>query len=113
MIKTKIALAAVLFAATSSAAFAQFDPDLANRYPGYAAPAAYGYSASGRLSGLHSATTGTLQSAPVKLQHRPAPALEQRNVALPAPSDGYYDGVNQFNVDRSDRASSPYAGGGS
>jgi hypothetical protein len=37
MTKTKIVLAAVLFAATSSAAFAQFDPDLANRYPGYAA----------------------------------------------------------------------------
>ena len=45
MTKTKIALAAALFAATSSAAFAQgFDPDLSNRYPGYAAPNTYGYS---------------------------------------------------------------------
>ena len=40
MTKTKIALAAVLFAATSSAALAQgyYDPNLANRYPGYPTP---------------------------------------------------------------------------
>ena len=37
--KTKIALAAVLVAATASVATAQeFDPNLANRYPAYAAP---------------------------------------------------------------------------
>lgn len=113
MTKTKIALAAVLFAATGSAAFAQgFDPDLSNRYEGYAAPGIYGYSAAGKLGSLQSAPAGTLQSAPVKLQHRSALVLEQRNVALPATSDGYYDGVNQFDVDRFDRASSPYAGGG-
>ena len=34
LIKTKIALAAAVFAATSSAALAQgYDPNLANRYP--------------------------------------------------------------------------------
>ena len=39
--KTKIALAAVLVAATASVATAQeFDPNLANRYPAYAAPQA-------------------------------------------------------------------------
>ena len=39
--KTKIALGAALFAATSSIALAQgFDPNMANRYPGYADPIA-------------------------------------------------------------------------
>ena len=42
--KTKIALATALFAATSSVAMAQgFDPNMANRYPSYAAPQSYGY----------------------------------------------------------------------
>ena len=69
MAKIKIALAAVLFAATSSAAFASYyDPNLANRYPGYAEPNTYGYSASGKLGDAHSAAPGTLQSAPVGLQ---------------------------------------------
>jgi hypothetical protein len=100
MTKTKIALAAALFAATSSAAFAQFDPNLANRYPGYAAPGA------------------TLQSAPVSLQKhgkaflQSAPVrLQQRDVAAPSTGEGYYDGDHEFNADRFDRASSPYAGG--
>ena len=54
MTKTKIALAAVLFAATSSAALAQgyYDPNLANRYPGYAEPNSYGYSSSGKLGNV-------------------------------------------------------------
>ena len=70
MTKTKIALAAVLFAATTSAALAQgfFDPNLANRYPGYAEPNTYGYSASGKLGNVHSGPSATLQSAPVRLQ---------------------------------------------
>ena len=39
--KTKITLAAALFAATSTVALAQgFDPNMANRYPGYAEPVA-------------------------------------------------------------------------
>ena len=37
-LRTKIALAGLLFAAAGSSAFAQYDPNLANRYPGYAAP---------------------------------------------------------------------------
>ena len=41
--KTKIALAAVLVAATASVATAQeFDPNLANRYPAYHGPAVQG-----------------------------------------------------------------------
>ena len=41
--KTKIALAAVLVAATASLASAQeFDPNLANRYPVYNGPAVQG-----------------------------------------------------------------------
>jgi hypothetical protein len=99
MTKTKIALAAVLFAATSSAALAEdgFDPNLANRYPGYAAS---------------TATSQTFQTAAVSLQqHRKAPALQQRDVALPANSS-VSTGQNEFDIDRFDRASSPYAGGG-
>lgn len=92
MTKTKIALAAALFAVTSSAAFAQgFDPDLSNRYPGYAAPNTYGYVAGANTpTGLQSqsAPAATFQSAPVSLQnckvHRQsAPELQQRNVSLP------------------------------
>jgi hypothetical protein len=83
MTRTKIALAAVLFAATSSAALAQ---GYANRHS----------------VDVHRGTA--LQSAPVRLQ--------ERNVALPNASEGYYDGVNQFNADRFDHASSPFAGGG-
>lgn len=51
MNKTKIALAALLLAGTASASFAtEFDPNPANRYPGFSGP-------SGR----------TFQSAPVRL----------------------------------------------
>jgi hypothetical protein len=60
--KTKIALVAALVASSASVALAQdFDPNLANRYPAYAAPAA---------------TSRTFQSAPVRLQ--------QRDVSLPS-----------------------------
>jgi hypothetical protein len=119
MTKTKIALAAALFAATSSAALAQgFDPDLSNRYPGYAAPNTYGYSGAGKLGAINSAPAATLQFAPVSLQThgnvhlQSAPVLQQREVALPANSGGaYYEGDREFNADRFDRASSPYAGG--
>jgi hypothetical protein len=71
MIKVKVTLAALLFAATSSAAFAQsFDPNLANRYPSYAEPNTYGYSASGSLGPLNSASAGGLQSAKVRLHKK-------------------------------------------
>ena len=87
MTKTKIALAAALFALTSSAALAQgFDPNLANRYPALA---------------NQGVSQSAVRTAPVALQHR--------NVALP--QNGGSAQV-QFNLDRADRASSPYAGGG-
>jgi hypothetical protein len=96
MTKTKIALAAALFAVTTSAAFAgDFDPDLANRYQSYAEPNAYGYSASGNLGDLHSEPSTTLQSSQVRLQkygntHLSSHAvLQQRDVALPSePTQG-------------------------
>jgi hypothetical protein len=85
MSKIKIALAAVLFAATSSAALAQgyYDPNLANRYPGYAEPNTYGYSSSGKLGDLHSAPSATLQSSQVRLQKHGSAVLEQRDVDCP------------------------------
>jgi hypothetical protein len=91
--KTKIALAAMIIAATSSVALAQeFDPNLANRYPAYADPIA-------------TAPRGTLQSAPVRMLHGRNAALQNGRtrsvVEQPSP----------FEIDRSDRASSPYAGG--
>ena len=102
--KTKIAIAAALFAATSTAAFAQgFDPNLANRYPGYADPVA----PAARVA-TH---TRTLQSAPVRLQQRNV-ALPNRNVALPNNDSGVSYGPSEFDIDRADHASSPYAGGG-
>ena len=94
--KTKIALATALFAATSTAALAQgFDPNLANRYPAYASPVA---SAAQVVR-----PQASLQSAPVRLQRRDA--------GLSNPS-GISTGQSEFNVDRTDHASSPYAGGG-
>jgi hypothetical protein len=115
MTKTKLALAAAFFAATGSAAFAQgFDPNMANRYQSYAQPGAYGYSNAGKLGSLQPAAAGTLQSAPVSLQKhghvrlQAAPVLEQRDVALPTGAGAARD---WFDVERSDRASSPYAGG--
>jgi hypothetical protein len=62
MTKTKIALAALLLAGTASASFAtEFDPNLANRYPGFSG-------AAGR----------TLQSAPVRLNQGRTIAPRQR-----------------------------------
>ena len=98
--KTKIALAALLFAGTTSIAAAQgFDPNMANRYPGYAGPT---------LVAPHTAASQhrTLQSAPVGL-------YQGRNVGLSNSPIGSYGGQqSEFDVDRSDKASSPYAGGG-
>ena len=109
MTKIKIALVAVLFAATSSAALAtSFDPNLANRYPGYAEANTYGYAESGKLGSLHSAPVVTLQSAQVGLRKHGNILLQQRDVALPTGAAASND---WFEVERSDRASSPYAGG--
>jgi hypothetical protein len=69
--KTKIALAATLFAATSTVAMAQgFDPNLANRYP-----------------------------------------HQGRNVGVTNEQSSSW-GQTEIDIDRADRASSPYAGGG-
>ena len=97
--KTKIALAATLFAATSSVAMAQgFDPNLANRYPSYADPIKSAQQAT--------APRGTLRTAPVRLQ-------QGRNVGVTnEQSSSSSWGQTEIDVDRADRASSPYAGGG-
>ena len=88
MTKTKIALIAALVMGTASAAMAEdgFDPNLANRYPGYAGPAA-------------TAPQAAFRSTPVRL-------YQGRNVALP--NSGTV--INREST--ADRASSPYAGGG-
>ena len=88
--KTKFAFAAALLAAGGPAALAQgFDPNMANRYPSYAGPTAQGPHAS-------------LQSAPVRL-HRGA------DTGL---TKGQSGNATEIGVDRTDRASSPYSGGG-
>ena len=93
--KNKIALAAALLVGTASTALATgFDPNLANRYPSYAEPRA---SAPQNVQNV-SATRNTLRSAPVRLQ-------QGRNVSTGG-------GPYQYQIDRNDRASSPYAGGG-
>ncbi len=97
--KTKIALAATLFAATSSVAMAQgYDPNLANRYPHLADPIVQAPQAT--------ASRGTLQSAPVRLQQG-----RNAGVTNEQPSSSSW-GQTEIDVDRADRASSPYAGGG-
>jgi hypothetical protein len=115
--KTKIALAATLFAATSSVAMAQgYDPNLANRYPHLANPQAWGYAEGANGPGkmqqapnqsaqvrLHQGRNGTFQSAPVQLN-------QGRNAGVT--NDQSYWGPSEIDVDRADRASSPYAGGG-
>jgi hypothetical protein len=88
MTKIKIALVAALLAGSASAALAQdFDPNLANRYPADAGAGA----------------GQTFQSAPVRLG-------EGRNVGVTNGRSSW--GQSEIDVDRADRASSPYAGGG-
>ena len=91
MLTKKIALAAALFAATSTVALAQFDPNLANRYPGYAAPNA---------TQAQTVAPRGFNSAPVRLNN----GLTNQS--------GSYTGQSEFDADRFDRASSPHAGGG-
>ena len=116
-LKTKIALAGLLFAAAGSSAFAQYDPNLANRYPGYGEPNAYGYVSSGKLGALNSEPAAALQSAQVHLRKhgdvhlQSAPVFQRRDVSMPTSSGAYFEGDRDFNVDRFDHASSPYAGG--
>jgi hypothetical protein len=88
MTKIRIALVAALLAGSASAALAQdFDPNLANRYPAYA----------GAGGGQ------TFQSAPVQLR-------QGRNAGVTYAQPSW--GQTEIDVDRADRASSPYAGGG-
>lgn len=98
--KTKTALAAALVAGSASTALAQgFDPNMANRYPAYANPVA-------SASRSAAAPRETFRSAPVQLR-------QSRNVALPTSRiDNYSGRPSQFEIDRNDHASSPYAGGG-
>ena len=100
MIKTALATSIVL--GSASLALAQgFDPNLANRYPAYAEPGTYGYAPNANVPvRMHPAPHATFQSAPARLH-------QGRNAAR---TGGQAD---RFTIDRNDRASSPYAGGGS
>ena len=111
-IKTKIVLAATLIVGSATLALAQgFDPNLANRYPGYAEPGTYGYAPGSNAPGLmQPAPRATLQSAPVRLHRTPNATLQSAPVRLRQGRDAAP--TNEFEVDRNDRASSPYAGGG-
>ena len=102
--KTKVALATALVALTSSVAFAQdFDPNLANRYPAYADPI-------GSPSMIRS-TPVQLRTRDAALPTRSAPAqMRTRDVALPTGQSNAQS--SWFEIERGDRASSPYAGGG-
>ena len=86
-----IALAAALVVATSSAALAQSSkPNLANRYAGY----------------------GDWTGTPMEYDRSPARApFRTRDVSLPTRKTGGQDSFDWFEINRSDRASSPYGGG--
>jgi hypothetical protein len=89
--KFKIAIISLMMLGTASAAMAEgYDPNLANRYPAYAAPVA-------------AAQHAIFQSVPIRFQ--------DRNAAL---TDGYNHnyGDQPSIIDVGDHASSPYAGGG-
>jgi hypothetical protein len=74
--KTKLVLAAALFAGTASAALAQdADPNLLNRYPSY--------------NGVAAAPQGTFQSAPVGL--RQDGAIGQVQTVRPQVQTFHYD----------------------
>jgi hypothetical protein len=54
------------------------------------------------LAGL----TAAAPAGAAPLRHHAAPSYQTQ-----APGPGYYEGEYEYDVDRSDRASSPYAGG--
>ena len=99
IIKTTLVTGIVL--GSASLAQAQgFDPNLSNRYPGYAEPGTYGYSPNANVPvRMHPAPQATFQSAPARL-HRGRDA---------ARTGGH---ESRSTIDRNDRASSPDAGGG-
>lgn len=88
MTKTVLATLVLLGSATLAQANT-FDPNLANRYPSYAEPGVYGYSASG--------------GAPQRLQPH---ALQSRDVSLPR------QGAPSASEAWMDRASQSFSGGG-
>ena len=120
--KTKIALAATLVLGSSSLALADgYDPNLSNRYPHLANPQVYGYVTGGNSPTMMSqAPQTTLQSAPVRLrqgreqtfQSAPVQLRQGRDVGLTGDRGNTTGQESWFDVDRNDRASSPYAGGG-
>ena len=100
IIKTALATSIVLGSASLALAQGGFDPNPANRYPGYAEPGTYGYSANANVPvRMHPAPHQTLQSAPVRLH-------KGRNGAQTSGQG------NWSTIDRNDHASSPNAGGG-
>jgi len=102
--KTKVGLATALVALTSSVALAQdFDPNLANRYPAYADPIG--------APTISRSTSVQLRTRDAALPTRSAPSrMRTRDVALPAVRTNAEP--SWFEIERVDRASSPYAGGG-
>jgi hypothetical protein len=128
--KSKAALAVTLVLGSTTLALAQgFDPNLANRYPHLANPHAYGYVAGANTpTRMDQAPHATFQSAPVQLRHgrdvgsqapnttfwsAPVQLRQGRDVGLTNDRGNYAGWESEFDVDRNDRASSPYAGGGS
>lgn len=120
--KSKAALAVALFVGSTSLALAQgYDPNLANRYPNLANPQTYGYVGGGNApTRMDQTPNATFQSAPVHLRHgrsatfQSAPVQLRQGGAAGLTNDrGNYTGwESEFDIDRNDRASSPYAGGG-
>ena len=121
-IKSKAALAVALVLGSTSWALAQgFDPNLANRYPHLANPQAYGYVAGANAPARMGQTpNATFQSAPVRLRHgrngvfqsAPVQLRQGRDAGLTNDRGNYSGWESEFDIDRNDRASSPYAGGG-
>ena len=91
--KTKIALAAVLFAGTTTFAAAQgFDPNMANRYPAYAEPTVT--APQGKV-----AQHRTLQSAPVSLNQGRA-IVQPQTQAVGQEEQAFHGQFDQGSFDR-------------
>ena len=120
--KSKAALAVALVIGSTSWALAQgFDPNLANRDPHLANPQTYGYVGGANAPArMDQAPNATFQSAPVQLRHghngvfqsAPVQLRQGRDAGLTNDRGNYSGWESEFDVDRNDRASSPYAGGG-
>ena len=98
IIKTALATSIVLGSASLALAQGGYDPNPANRYPAYAEPGTFGYSANANVPvRMHPAPQATFQSAPVRLHQG---------------HDAAQTGGHWSTIDSVDRASSPNAGGG-